>query len=47
MFIKRVAIQAFTSYDKLQQADDLALDPSCNLILGMNGCGKSNFLQGI
>jgi AAA15 family ATPase/GTPase len=21
--------------------------PGCNLILGKNGCGKSNFLQGI
>ena len=46
MHIKRVAIDAFLSYQKLEMAGDLTLDPTCNLILGKNGSGKSNFLQG-
>lgn len=46
MHIKRVAIEAFLSYQKLEMAGDLTLDPACNLILGKNGSGKSNFLQG-
>lgn len=44
MFIKRVKAQNFISYRELQMQDDL--DKGCNLILGYNGSGKSNFLQG-
>jgi structural maintenance of chromosome 3 (chondroitin sulfate proteoglycan 6) len=45
MFIKKVAIDSFKSYKELKMPDEL--HPGCNLILGLNGCGKSNFLQGI
>ena len=44
MRIKRVVIEAFASYDKIEMKDEFS--PGCNLILGKNGCGKSNFLQG-
>jgi len=44
MRIKRVVIEAFASYEKLEMKDEFS--PGCNLILGKNGCGKSNFLQG-
>lgn len=44
MRIKRVVIEAFASYEKLEMNDEF--NPGCNLILGKNGCGKSNFLQG-
>ena len=46
MHIKSVAIQGFLSYDKLEMGQNLQLSPGCNLILGKNGSGKSNFLQG-
>ena len=46
MHIKSVAIQGFLSYDKLDMGQNLQLSPGCNLILGKNGSGKSNFLQG-
>ena len=45
MHIKNVAIEAFLTYEKLEMAE-LKLDKGCNLILGKNGSGKSNFLQG-
>jgi structural maintenance of chromosome 3 (chondroitin sulfate proteoglycan 6) len=45
MFIKRVKIEGFTSYEELKMEQDLS--PGCNLVLGNNGCGKSNFLQAI
>jgi chromosome segregation ATPase len=44
MRIKRVTIDAFASYDRLEMSEEF--NPGCNLILGKNGCGKSNFLQG-
>jgi len=44
MRIKRVQIQAFASYQQLEMTEDLS--SGCNLILGKNGSGKSNFLQG-
>jgi structural maintenance of chromosome 3 (chondroitin sulfate proteoglycan 6) len=44
MRIKKVQIWAFASYQKLEMTEDLS--PGCNLILGKNGSGKSNFLQG-
>ena len=46
MHIKRVAIEAFLSYEQLQMGQGVELSPGCNLILGKNGSGKSNFLQG-
>ena len=46
MHIKSVAIQGFLSYEHLLMSQDLQLSPGCNLILGKNGTGKSNFLQG-
>ena len=46
MHIKSVAIEAFLSYEQLQMAEGMQLSPGCNLILGKNGTGKSNFLQG-
>lgn len=44
MRIKRVVIDAFASYEKLEMNEEF--DQGCNLILGKNGCGKSNLLQG-
>ena len=44
MRIKRVTIEAFASYERLEMTDEFS--PGCNLILGKNGSGKSNFLQG-
>ena len=46
MYIKTVAITGFLSYERLEMGANLQLDPGCNLILGKNGSGKSNFLQG-
>ena len=46
MYIKSVAIEAFLSYDHLAMGANMQLDKGCNLILGKNGSGKSNFLQG-
>ena len=46
MHIKGVAIEAFLSYDHLKMDANMQLDRGCNLILGKNGSGKSNFLQG-
>lgn len=46
MYIKTVAITGFLSYEHLEMGANLRLDPGCNLILGKNGSGKSNFLQG-
>ena len=46
MYIKTVAITGFLSYEHLEMGANLCLDPGCNLILGKNGSGKSNFLQG-
>ena len=45
MFIRRVNVDNFASYDELHMEQELS--PGCNLILGNNGCGKSNFLQAI
>ena len=47
MHIKRVAIEAFLSYEQLQMGQGVELSSGCNLILGKNGSGKSNFLQGM
>lgn len=44
MNIKRVSIEGFKSFKELQMSSDLS--PGLNLILGQNGRGKSNFLQG-
>ena len=46
MHIKSVAIEAFLSYEQLTMGQDMQLSAGCNLILGKNGTGKSNFLQG-
>jgi len=46
MHIKRVTINGFTSYEQLTMESGKQLSKGCNLILGLNGCGKSNFLQG-
>ena len=46
MYIKSVAIEAFLSYESLSMGQNMQLSPGCNLILGKNGSGKSNFLQG-
>ena len=45
MHIKRVTIKNFVSYEELNQPQ-LTLSPGLNLLLGLNGSGKSNFLQG-
>jgi len=47
MHIKRVTINGFTSYEQLTMESGKQLSKGCNLILGLNGCGKSNFLQAI
>ncbi len=44
MHIKRVSIQNFVSYEKLDLPTELS--KGVNLFLGANGSGKSNFLQG-
>ena len=44
MYIKKVVLENFASYEKLQMDQDLSR--GVNLILGKNGSGKSNFLQG-
>ena len=44
MHIKRVNIVNFVSYALLQLPSDMS--PGLNLLLGSNGSGKSNFLQG-
>ena len=44
MHIKRVNVENFVSYDKLQVPVELS--KGLNLLLGSNGSGKSNFLQG-
>lgn len=51
MHIKRVSIVNFVSYDDFNTgaAEGAALQqlsPGLNLLLGANGSGKSNFLQG-
>ena len=46
MHIKTVSIEAFLSYERLKMAEGMQLSSGCNLILGKNGTGKSNFLQG-
>ena len=46
MHIKKVVIESFLSYDHLEMSDHMHLSPGCNLVLGKNGSGKSNFLQG-
>lgn len=45
MHIKRVTIENFVSYEHLVLPNE-GLSPGLNLILGTNGSGKSNFLQG-
>ena len=44
MFIKRIKAENFVSYRDLQMPEEF--HPGCNLILGLNGQGKSNLLQG-
>ena len=45
MYIKRVNIHNFVSYERLELPVELS--KGLNLFLGANGSGKSNFLQGI
>ena len=44
MRVKRVTINGFKSYKQLELEEDLS--PGLNLVLGSNGSGKSNFLEG-
>ena len=46
MHIKSVKLESFLSYDSLDMGS-VELDQGCNLILGKNGTGKSNFIQGV
>ena len=46
MFVKKVQALNFVSYKELQMRDEDSLMQGCNLILGYNGQGKSNFLNG-
>jgi|LauGreDrversion4_2_1035121.scaffolds.fasta_scaffold44030_7 chromosome segregation ATPase len=43
MHIKRVTVKNFVSYEDQPQ---VVVSPGLNLLLGLNGSGKSNFLQG-
>ncbi len=45
MFIRKVTVDACASYEELKMDEEL--DKGCNLILGKNGSGKSNFLHAI
>jgi chromosome segregation ATPase len=45
MHIKSVAIQAFKSYKEAKLEEPLS--GKCNLIVGQNGTGKSNFIDAI
>ncbi len=44
MYIKQVKIDSFKSYG--QQAFKGELSPKLNVVVGPNGFGKSNFLNG-
>jgi DNA repair exonuclease SbcCD ATPase subunit len=44
MFIRKVKIEGFRSYKHLE-TDDFEFSPGQNLIVGLNGHGKSNLLN--
>jgi len=44
MFIKQVKIDGFKSYSTQSFKEDLS--PELNIVVGSNGFGKSNFLNG-
>lgn len=45
MHIKKIAIQGFKTYKNATVIDDLS--PHCNVVVGRNGSGKSNFFAAI
>ncbi|KAI5950077.1 SMC3 [Candida theae] len=45
MHIKKIAIQGFKTYKNATVIDDLS--PNCNVVVGRNGSGKSNFFAAI
>ena len=45
MFIRKVKIEGFRSYKTLD-TDDFEFSPEQNIIIGLNGHGKSNLLNG-
>ena len=47
LFIKKVSIKDFMTYQEFNLAGNMTLSQSCNLIVGKNGCGKSSFLKAI
>jgi len=47
LFIKKVAIKDFLTYRECSYLVENELSPSCNLILGKNGSGKSSLLRAI
>ena len=46
MFIKKIKMTGFRSYKGID-TEEFEFSPHQNLILGLNGCGKSNLLNGI
>jgi structural maintenance of chromosome 3 (chondroitin sulfate proteoglycan 6) len=44
MFIKKISIEGFKSYKRLHFTEEFS--PEGNLIIGLNGHGKSNLLNG-
>ena len=47
LFLKKVVIKNFLTYPECKLFVEDQLSPSCNLILGKNGSGKSSFLKAI
>jgi len=45
MFIRKVKVEGFRSYKTLE-TDEFEFSPHQNLIIGLNGHGKSNILNG-
>ncbi|CCG22050.1 Smc3 protein [Candida orthopsilosis Co 90-125] len=45
MHIKKITIQGFKTYKNATVVDDLS--PNCNVVVGRNGSGKSNFFAAI
>ena len=45
MFIRKIKMEGFRSYKSLD-SDDFEFSPTQNLIIGLNGHGKSNLLHG-
>ena len=47
LFIKKVAIKDFLTYQDFEMGEAAGLSSGCNLVLGKNGSGKSSFLNAI